>query len=158
MQRAGGQGGRLCVEPRRGRAARTSKWGDCRIPPQLQCKPVRAQGRTGPGMGIGVEGHVWHTATCLPPLPSPPRHVHPQRCPQSSIHTNIRVYAQTGSETHKGTPMHTQIPDALVNTLRCSCGHTHPLIWFLPCVRCQNTASGWVTEAGTVSCHRLGLV
>ena len=124
--------------------------GDCRIPPPLlQCKPVRTQGRTGPGMGIGVEGHMWPTAICLPPLPSPPRHVHPQRCPQSSIHTNIRVYAQTGSATHKGTPMHTQIPDALVNTLRCSCGHTHPLIWFLPCVRCQNTASGWVTEAGS---------
>lgn len=45
-----GKGSHLCVEPRRGRAPGRSKWAAARSP-QLQPKPVKAEGRTGQGQG-----------------------------------------------------------------------------------------------------------
>lgn len=99
-----------------------------------------AAGTKPEGRGAGSQG----CAPQRPPVPpQTPRHAHTDMPSELDSHRFVH--------RPRRAQRHTQIADALINTLGYTCGHTHPCLWFFPCITCRNTASGWVTEAGPLS-------
>jgi len=149
-----GPGGHLCVEPRRGRAPGRGKGGNCRIPPTV-VQTCQSGGWTGAGAKLEGRGAGSQGCAAQRPLSL---HKHQARAHTdipSELDSHRSVDRPRWAQRH--TPVcprhhtHTQIPDALTNTLRCTCGHIHPCFWFPPCVKCRDTASGWVAGAGPQS-------
>ena len=105
----------------------------------------------------GTHTHT-HTHRHTPSALSSHRFTH--TCPDGLRHTQRYTHATIHTHTHKykGTLRH-------INT-RCPHKHTRvpvrshaPLCsGFLPCIKCRNTASGWIVEAGRVSVayHKTG--
>lgn len=92
-------------------------------------------------LGAGV---VQHGSPC----PTAKTQAHAHRPSEFDSHTDSRIVPDGLTDTHAQTHTHTHThTNVLTGTLRSTCGHIHPCFWFLPCVKCWNTASGWVTEA-----------